>query len=207
MGRALGLFVSSRPAQTGRDPLRDGNGRFTRRGLTPRAALTIALLFAAITTSARVLLTQEQALATAFPSSVKVTRQKFFLTPQQLADARRESGVEFDDQLIIRYAGSDGRFAYFDTHRVRTLPETVMVVVTPDAKVDRVEILSFDEPTDYFPKRRWLDQFLGRPLDRQLALNGAIRPMTGASLTGRALVNAARKVLALHHVLTGVTPR
>jgi len=31
--------------------------------------------------------------------------------------------------------------------------------------------------------------------------------MSGASLTGRAIVNATRKVLALHHVLTGVTPR
>ena len=146
-------------------------------------------------------MTQEQALATAFPAGVKVERQKFFLTPQQLADARRESGVEFNDQLIIRYAGSNGSFAYFDSHRVRTLPETVMVVVSADGKVDRVEILSFDEPTDYFPKRRWIDQLLGRKLDPELSLNRAVRPISGASLTGRAIVNATRKVLALHKVL------
>jgi len=169
--------------------------------------LLAVLLLVAARAGARVLLTQEQALATAFPNGVKLTRQKFFLTPQQLDQARRESGVEFNDQLIVRYAGSDGRIAYFDTHRVRTLPETVMVVIAADGKVDRVEILSFDEPTDYFPKRRWLDQLLGRRLDRDLALNGAIRPMSGASLTGRAIVNATRKVLALHHVLAGVTPR
>jgi hypothetical protein len=165
------------------------------------------VFFAAAAAGARVLLTQEQALATAFPAPLKVTRQKFFLTPEQLAAARRESGVEFDDQLVIRYAGSDGRIAYFDTHRVRTEPETVMVVVKPDGSVDRVEILSFNEPTDYFPKRRWLDQLLGRHLDSDLALNRGVRPISGASLTGRALVNATRKVLALHHVLTGVTPR
>lgn len=165
------------------------------------------LLLLATTADARVFLTQEQALATAFPTSVKVTRQKFFLTPEQLAAARAESGVDFDDKLIIRYAGSDGRAAYFDTHRVRTEPETVMVVVNADGSVDRVEILSFNEPTDYFPKRRWLDQLLHRKLDSELALNRAVRPITGASLTGRALVNATRKVLALHHVLAGVTPR
>jgi len=170
-------------------------------------ALAILIAFIAANAGARVLLTQEQALATAFPNGVKIVRQKFFLTPQQLADAKRESGVDFNDQLIVRYASSDGRIAYFDTHRVRTLPETVMVVVTPDGKLERVEILSFDEPTDYFPKKRWLDQFPGKHLDRDLALNGAIHPMSGASLTGRAIVNATRKVLALHHVLTGVTPR
>jgi hypothetical protein len=172
-----------------------------------KAVLAVLVVLCAAAAGARVLLTQEQALATAFPKTVKVTRQTFFLTPQQLEAARRESGVEFNDQLIIRYAGSDGRFAYFDTHRVRTEPETVMIVVTADGKIDRVEILSFDEPTDYFPKRRWLDQFLGRKLDRELALNGAIHPISGASLTGRAITNATRKVLALHHVLAGVTPR
>ena len=167
--------------------------------------ILFAFLLSAFSASARVLMTQEQALAAAFPPPMKITREKFFLTPRQLADARRESGVDFNDQLIIRYAGTrDGKiagWAYFDSHRVRTLPETVMIVVTPDAKIDRIDILSFDEPTDYFPKRRWLDQLLGRKLDPELSLNGAVRPISGASLTGRAIVNASRKVLALHHVL------
>jgi hypothetical protein len=165
------------------------------------------LLLAATSAPARVFMTQEQALAKAFPTGTTVARQKFFLTTQQLEQARRESGTDFDDRLIIRYAGSDSRFAYFDTHRVRTLPETILIIVKPDATIERVDILSFDEPTDYFPKRRWIDQLLGRKLDRDLSLNGAIRPISGASLTGRAIVDASRKILALHHVLVGVTPR
>ena len=158
------------------------------------------VIFVAATAHARVLMTQQEALAGAFPHGV--TRQTFFLTADQLTRARQEAGVDFDQQLVIRYAGSDGRIAYFDTHRVRTLPETVMVVVGADGRVERVDILSFDEPTDYFPKRRWLDQLLGRKLDRDLTLSGAVRPMSGASLTSRAIVNATRKVLALHHVLS-----
>lgn len=144
---------------------------------------------------ARVLMTQQQALASAFPAPIKVTRQTIFLTAAQA----KAAGVE--TQLVIRYAGSNGTFAYFDTHRVRTEPETVMVVVNAEGKIDRVDILSFDEPTDYFPKRRWLDQFLGRKLDDDLSLNRAIRPMSGASLTGRAIVNASRKILAIHNAI------
>ena len=90
---------------------------------------------------------------------------------------------------------------------MRTLPETVMVVVAPDGTIDRVDILSFDEPMDYFPKRRWIDQLLHRKLNKDLSLTGAIRPISGASLTGRAIVDATRKVLALHRVLAGATPR
>ena len=146
--------------------------------------LVLVLLFA-FAADARVLMTQQQALAAAFPAGVKVTRQTFFL----------------EKQLVIRYAGSNGSFAYFDTHRVRTEPETIMVVVNADGKIERVDILSFDEPTDYFPKRRWLDQLLGRKLDDDLSLNRAIRPISGASLTGRAIVDATRRILAIHNAI------
>ncbi len=172
-----------------------------------RLHFLIALTLVAAAAEGRLLMTQQQALASAFPAPTRVTRQKFFLTREQVERARRESDVEFDDQLVVRYVGSDGRVAYFDTHRVRTLPETIMVVVTSDDQIDRIDILSFDEPTDYFPKRRWLDQLLARKLNRDLALNRAIRPISGASLTGRAIVNASRKILALHHVLAGVMPK
>lgn len=164
----------------------------------------ILLLLIASPVQARVLMTQEQALA---GLGGNVTRQKFFLTTQQADQARRESGVDFRDQLIIRYATADGRYAYFDTHRVRTLPETIMVVIAADGRIERIDILSFDEPTDYFPKRRWLDQLLGHNLDRDLALDRSIRPLSGASLTSRAIVDASRKILALHQVLAGVAPR
>ena len=63
----------------------------------------------------------------------------------------------------IRVGGRVFKGAY--THRVRTLAETVMVVVTPEGKVDRIDILSFSEPQDYLPKERWMDQFEGKKLD------------------------------------------
>ena len=145
-------------------------------------------------------MTQPQALATAFPAGAKVVRQTVFLTPEQLSAARKESGVDFDDRMIVRYAAGTS-YAYFDTHRVRTLAETIMVVVTADGRIEKIDILSFDEPPDYFPKPRWIDQFRGKKLDDDLSLKRAIRPISGASLSGRAILNASRKVLAIHHAI------
>jgi hypothetical protein len=159
----------------------------------------------ALAAQARVFMTQEQALASAFPPGTRVVRQTYFLKAAQLAAAKKESGVDFADQMIVRYAGMDGDravgYAYFDSHRVRTMAETVMVVVTPDGKAGRIDILSFDEPPDYQPRPRWLEQFRGLKLDDELSLDGAIRPISGASLSGRAIVSASRKVLALHRVI------
>lgn len=173
--------------------------------------LAVLVSAAAVTAQARVFMTQQQALASAFPAGTKIVRQTFFLTPQQTDAARKSSGVQFTDQLIVRYAGMAGEkvvgYAYFDSHRVRTLPETVMVIVTPDARVQRVDILSFDEPVDYQPKPRWIEQLNGKKLDNDLSLRGAVRPITGASLSGTALVNASRKILALHQVIGSGTPK
>lgn len=159
----------------------------------------------ALAAHARVFMTQEQALASAFPAGTRIVREPIFLTPQQIELAKKDAGVDFSDQLIVRYSGNGPAgvigYAYFDTHRVRTLPETIMVVVTPEGKVGRIDVLSFDEPPDYLPRSRWIDQFRGRKLDPDLSLRGAIRPVTGASLSGRAIVNASRKVLAIHGVI------
>ncbi|HEY4594500.1 MAG TPA: FMN-binding protein, partial [Thermoanaerobaculia bacterium] len=102
--------------------------------------------------------------------------------------------------------GQPAGTAYFDTHKVRTLPETLMIVVDPQGKVSRVEVLSFAEPEDYLPPNRWYGQFAGQGLGDDLALGRHIRNVTGASLTARATTEAVRRVLALHQVISSQAP-
>jgi hypothetical protein len=155
-----------------------------------------------------VYLTQAQALALAFPEGSAIERKPAFLTEEQLARARALAGadVKVAGALVTRYVGTDAAgltlgTAYFDTHRVRTVDETLMVVVDPEGRASRIEILSFDEPPDYLPKKGWLAQLLGRPLDDELRLKRAIRPITGASLSSKAATDAVRRVLAVHRVI------
>ncbi|MGK2856547.1 MAG: FMN-binding protein [Thermoanaerobaculia bacterium] len=167
--------------------------------------LPLVLLAAALPLAGKTYLTQQQALDTAFGKGVVLERQTLFLSAEESKAARAASGVDFEDSLIVRYVGRSGQtvagYVYFDAHRVRTLPETLMIVVRPDGAIERIEILSFSEPEDYLPKPRWLDQLGGKRLDNELSLKRAIRPISGATLSGRAIVNASRKVLAIHRVL------
>jgi hypothetical protein len=171
-----------------------------------RTLLTLTILaLAALPIGAKSFMTQQQALDAAFPRGTVLERQSIFLTADESRAAKLASGVEFDDALVVRYVGRAGGsvvgYAYFDAHRVRTLPETLMVVVRPDGSIDKIEILSFSEPEDYLPKPRWIDQLDGKKLDDELSLKRAIRPISGATLSGRAIVNASRKVLAIHGVV------
>ena len=78
-----------------------------------------------------------------------------------------------------------------------------MIVVDPQGRVARIEVISFREPEDYLPRGAWYEQFRGKALNPNLQIKRDIRPVTGATLTARATTDAVRRVLALHQILTG----
>lgn len=170
-------------------------------------AAVAALAAGAAPAAAQTLMTQDEALAAAFPAPAVVTRQTAFLTEAQLAAARRLAGpgVELDQGIVTYYAARRGGIpegvAYFDAHRVRTKAEVVMIVVTPQGRVERIEVLQFLEPPEYRAPEGWIAQFDGRALDDDLSMKGEIMNITGATLTARAMTRAVRRVLALHAVI------
>lgn len=173
------------------------------RVLVPGLVLA-ALVVGAGAARARVFLSVDEALGLAFPGC-RIDHRTVYLTKGELARAGELAGEPVPSALVHPYAatcdGRPGGVAYFDTHRVRTLPETLMVVVGPDGAVARVEVLAFQEPPDYLPRPPWYRQFLDRDLDPDLALDRGIRPVTGATLTARATTSAVRRVLAVDRVI------
>lgn len=161
--------------------------------------MTGAALFGAAPARARVLLSQKDALAVAFPGT-KPERITAYLTDAQ-AKAVEEAAQAKLESKIWSYYVAGSTTAYFESHLVRTMNETIMVVVGADGRVAFVEILSFSEPDDFLASKRWLDQFPGRPLDSDLALRRGLRGITGATLTAEAVARSVRRVLAVHAVL------
>src|SRR5687768_7603618 len=98
------------------------------------AALAALAILATAPLGAKVLLTPDEALALAFGDAT-VERGTAYLTAEQVARAGTLAGAPLASALVHPYrARRDGVLvgtAYFDTHRVRTLAETLMVVVDP----------------------------------------------------------------------------
>lgn len=152
-------------------------------------------------------LTQQDALRLAFPEPALIERHTAFLDDADIAAAwdLAGPGVELASRVITYYTGvRDGEplgAAYFDSHVVRTLHEVLMIVVSPDDRIDRIEVLRFDEPPEYLVPDDWIAQLEGRALDDELSLKGAVVNMTGATLTSEAIVAAGRRALAVHTVI------
>jgi hypothetical protein len=102
--------------------------------------------------------------------------------------------------VVTYYVGTrdDGvtGYAFFDTHVVRTMPATIMIVIDPDSTVRAVEVLAFYEPEDYRPTERWLDQFDGKSLRNDLWLKRGIHNIVGATLSAQSISDAVRVTLA-----------
>ena len=180
----------------------------TRAPLSKLLALLYWSLALAASAEAKVLLTVDEALELAFPGC-EIHRSTVFLTAAEKARASTSANSEVEQNLVYPYLascnGTAGGTAYFDTHRVRTLEETIMIVVQSD-QIFRIEVLAFREPLNYLPRDSWYAQFVSEVLRAELDLGRNIRPVAGATLTARATTEAVRRVLALHLVIATRDP-
>lgn len=140
----------------------------------------------------------------AYPGA-QVQSTMIFLTADQMKEAAAKAGSAIPSALVAKYVAKAngvvvGR-AYLDTHVVRTKKESLLILLNADGTVKRTEVVAFEEPPEYQPSQKWYDQFQGKALGSGLSLTGQIHPVTGASLTAKATVEAVRRALAIDQLL------
>jgi hypothetical protein len=168
------------------------------------AGLGVALLSSALS-EAKVFYAKDEALKVAFPNADQVEMKTFILRDAEIQRAEKLSRARMESKLFTFYIGrkSDKILGYaaIDTHTVRTLPETFMVVLSPEGRLKSALILAFHEPPEYQASERWLHQFENQNLSDELAVGRNIAGIAGSTLTTHAITQGIRKVLALFQIL------
>ncbi|TYO99669.1 FMN-binding protein [Geothermobacter ehrlichii] len=169
------------------------------------AMLILAVLTPPRPCGAGVLMTRSEALALAFPNAERVETRTLYLSAAQQAKVARLAGSD-TGLLATFYVGHRGEeitgYAVIEATTVRTRPATVLILIDPQGRVRRVEILAFFEPEEYRPAARWLEQFDDHGLSPDLRIGGDIQGITGATLSAQAVTRLVRKTLALWSILT-----
>jgi Na+-translocating ferredoxin:NAD+ oxidoreductase RnfG subunit len=176
----------------------------------PRVAALIAALLMAVlpaAAGAKVFHARDEALLLAFPDADRTEARNFFLTSEQRQAIQERARAALETNLVTVYVGYRGGqrvgYAILDTHIVRTLPETFLVVLTPEGEVASTHVLAFYEPLEYLPGDRWVAQFDGKRLDDDLSVGRGIAAITGSTLTSRAVTDGIRRALGIYAVLLG----
>lgn len=156
---------------------------------------------------AKVYHARDEALQLAFPDADRVEARDVILTKEQHDRIEKLGKAPLDTSLITVYVGWRGSapaaYAIFDTHTVRTFPETFLVVLTPEGKVQATHVLAFHEPEEYLPSTRWLDTFKGTELTDELQVGRGVTAITGSTLSTRAVTSGIRRALAIWNVVIG----
>ncbi|MBX3023815.1 FMN-binding protein [bacterium] len=168
-------------------------------------ALSLALMLLASVAPAKVFYAKDEALRLAFPDADAIETRDVFLTPEQRAAIEDKAKSKLDSDLLTIYVGERGGarlgYAMLDTHTVRTLPETFLIVLSPQGTVAATHLLAFYEPLEYSPPVRWLQQFHDATLTDDLRIGRGIVAITGSTLTSEAVTGGVRRALAIYDVL------
>ncbi|TPQ26865.1 FMN-binding protein [Methylomonas koyamae] len=153
---------------------------------------------------ATVFYSKDEAMKLAFGDDATVDTMSLFPSAEEVAKIEQLAKLKLDSNLISVYVGKKNDaivgYAMIDSHTVRTQAETLLLVLTADGKLRNVYTLAFHEPPEYQPPERWMALLSNRGID-QLTLDKDIQGVAGATLSARAAVDSARKILAIYQVL------
>jgi len=182
-------------------------------GMAVRAAAACSLLLAGIgavrppEAHATVFYARNELMQLAFPDADQVQAIDFFLEPAEREAIEARASARLDSDLVTVYVGREHGvatgYAIIDTHTVRTMPETLLSVVSPDGSLSAIYMVAFYEPLEYLPSERWLARLSNRQLADELRVGRGVAGITGSTLSSRAVVDAVRRALAIHAVLIG----
>ena len=148
----------------------------------------------------------EEVLKELFPDA-KIEIRNLVISKEKVKDIEKKARVKIRSRLVSFYLIKKGAnviaYGYVDIHRVRTHPEVVLYVISPQGKITYIEILAFHEPLEYMPPENWLKLFIGKDITSPPKFRRDIPNITGATLTARAITRHTRKVLYLWQTFFG----
>ena len=166
-------------------------------------------LFLVTPSYAKVYYSKQEAMELAFGTEAKIENLSLFLKADEKERIEKLARTKIDSSLFTFYVGKKGdeliAYAAIESHKVRTKPETLLVVLNAQGQLTRVETLAFHEPPEYQPSERWYAQLLNLPLE-EVSFRKKIQGISGATLSSRAALDSVRKVLAMYQVMVAEKP-
>jgi len=176
----------------------------------PRFNLAISILCALFLLAppcpsyGKVFYSKSEAMEIAFGKGAAIENLSLFPSDEESAKIEQLAQVKLDSKMFTFYVGKQQEkitaYAAIETRTVRTMPETLLVVLEPDGTLRGVTTLAFHEPPEYQAPDRWFAQLAKKALS-ELSFSAGVQGVTGATLSTRSALDSVRKVLAVYQVM------
>ncbi|MDO9107308.1 MAG: FMN-binding protein [Methylovulum sp.] len=167
--------------------------------------MLLITLFSMVPASfATIFYSKNEAMELAFGKGTEVGTVSLFPDDSEVAKIQELAKTKLESGLFTFYVGKAQQkilgYAAIETSTVRTKPETLMIVLTPEGELRNVYTLAFHEPPEYQPPQRWYDQLIKRSL-ADMDFNKGVDGISGATLSTRSALTSIRKVMAVYRVM------
>ena len=165
---------------------------------------SLTLVLASASLYGQLLLKPAEAIKAAYPASTSSQKKAILLSNdeasavQKLIKKKLKSKIFTfylikQDKKVIAYAG-------LYTNKVRSKTGTYITFITPEGKINSIEVIAFNEPPEYIPKKRWLKLFDNKSIDDNIKIKESIPNLSGATLSATSASDTAKLMLGVWEV-------
>ena len=167
--------------------------------------ILLSLLMLMVTPSfATIYYSKNEAMELAFGVGTPIEPLSLFPDEEQIVKIEQEAKIKLESGLFTFYVGKNQDkilgYAAIETSTVRTKPETLLIVLTPEGELRNVYTLAFHEPSEYEPPQAWYEKLYNKPLDN-MHFNKGIDGISGATLSTRTALSSIRKVMMIYQIM------
>ena len=162
--------------------------------------LLLILLFSLSLLSAKGI-SLEKIFQSSFSSTVTVGQKIITLTTKEVQRLQKSAKAKMDSNKIRFYVVKNENkvvgYGVLVTQRVRTKKAAILYLISKEMKIKSIEIIQFQEPSEYKPNQAWKDVFTGKSKEDNLFSGKGIPTISGATMSARALSDASRIALSI----------
>ena len=167
--------------------------------------ILLSLLMLMVTPSfATIYYSKNEAMELAFGVGTAIEPLSLFPDEEQIVKIEQEAKIKLESGLFTFYVGKNQDkilgYAAIETSTVRTKPETLLIVLTPEGELRNVYTLAFHEPSEYEPPQAWYEKLYNKPL-ANMHFNKGIDGISGATLSTRTALSSIRKVMMIYQIM------
>ncbi len=139
-------------------------------------------------------------------NGVHISKKNLLLTNKEALAVSALAKVRMTSKIYRIFKVSDANgihaFGVLITKKVRSKNAAVLYLIEHDTgMLKSIEIVAFNEPSEYIPSKRWLQQFDGKKSGDVLRVGTNIPTITGATMSARTLTDGARLALAIYEIV------
>ena len=134
-------------------------------------------------------------------SQLTIEKKSLILTKDESASVQTTAQAKVRSNIVRYYVIKNDDnltgYAVLLKQKIRTKNAAILYMVDANKTMLGIEIVSFKEPSEYKPNKEWQSVFVGKTNEDALIAGKDIPTISGATLSARAISDAARIALAI----------